>query len=108
MIAVAIALSLAAPTALPPEVAAAKEAWNACLQSRLDSADRKQRPSQIVDAMILACTPQQEAMVSAHRRWLAGSDLSERDRKAAAQMMDGMVTGTPRMLKMFLRTARDR
>ncbi|HEX8654880.1 MAG TPA: hypothetical protein VF693_06635 [Allosphingosinicella sp.] len=112
MIALMLAATLAAAIAAdepppPPELTAAAAAWQRCIQDRIDQADDSARPSAVAQAIAAACDPSAQAMLAAHRRWVEGSSLSDRDKRRSIRASERNVASVPRMIEMMVRASRD-
>jgi hypothetical protein len=108
------ALFLAAPGALlaldepppPPELAQAGNDWNACVQDRIEEADEALSPARTVDAALAACRTLQETMLAHHRRWVEGSNLSDREKAQALRTMERSLTEVRPAFIRFVREMR--
>jgi hypothetical protein len=111
MLAAALVFSLAAAQPAepppPPELAAAGEAWNECIQNNLEGADPELSPARVVDAAMGACRTRQDSMLAAHRRWVEGSALSERDKRQALRAMEQSLTRLRPQFIRFVRSMRE-
>ena len=105
------ALLAASPAAAepppPPELTAAAAAWQQCIQDRLNEADRSARPRAIAEHIASACDPAAQALLAAHRRWVEGSALSDRDKRESIRASEQNVASMTRMIEMMLRASRD-
>jgi hypothetical protein len=84
---------------------AAFTGWTRCLSLELDQADRAVPVRRVADAALGACRPLQDAMLSAHGRWLDGSSLSAREkaeaRRSMARSVRDLRANVARMVRMM-------
>ncbi|MEA3018338.1 MAG: hypothetical protein QOI38_3060 [Sphingomonadales bacterium] len=112
MIALTLAAALAAAVPAdepppPPELTTAAAAWQSCIQDRVDESSAGENPRAVARAIAIACEASAQALLAAHRQWVEGSALTEREKRSSIRAAERNVAGMPRMIEMMLRASRD-
>ena len=109
MTAILVLLLLAAQSDEPPppaDVAAAAAALSSCIGARVEDAPVAGDPEATADSILAACATQIDEGVAAHRRWVEGSALSEREKAEALSAMAASLDELRRQLTEALRDGR--
>lgn len=99
--------TVAIDSSVPPDMAVKFEAWTRCLIENVEADDGRARPQAVADLAIRACASAQAEMVTAHRTWLAGSTLSDREKRNAARNFDRSVQRLRGQLARMVRMMRE-
>ena len=90
----------------PPELVRAGEAWSQCLFNGVENAQARQSPRTAARAIITQCGELQARMEAAHRAWIEGVSLSDRDKRQALSAMRRSLTQIESQLVSAIRQSR--
>ncbi len=110
MIAAAAALAaLVQPGGASPALLDLEDAyigWTHCLSAQHRLADEVTPARRVADAALQACEPLQRDLVAAHRAWLAGSSLDEREKAKARRDLARLIRDVRANVLRVVREAR--